>query len=716
MATKSTTRGSPCPQLTAMQHLPRKDIIRMAFRLLSHSSLKALFGTQVIDEYRLKRVALTSTTKNTTKLFLRLAESVYYNKGARLCRQERWNEMTRLQLENEVLKKGMVDELEVENSEFRLRAMLAGAMLKEREEKRLENEGKLKPGVMLAGAISREKNENSNKVFPQTPLSTSSFEEMSFLNILAEAKGNTPPIKFKSTPKPLTAPKPAPVSIKVATSASTTSKSPKTFKPVPKKLASTSTYIAQAKPDATDRTISRVTNPVVERSPIGKQRANTPVNGTASVTRPFPTRQPNSRRGNQIKDKATLCHPRKDPINPQKDMNKTIAGALAPQPKLKAHGSARRACEAAAQHQTCTQQPSRRRHCNYYQPSAPVVPKQGRQLTRYEVPMPFVRKSERKPKRCLIKAEYETMRCANLIDEAKFRDLELVSQERSYLADVLLIDDEAYAELMAKLGNKQEAIEYAQGEVAYYNQELRRKRAVAGAEKEQVMRESNGKQQQVRADAEQTASEKVEEQKPTVEAQEQEKIRESQDSDNGSGLNNLPAAGDSSAGKQLKGNKRARPSDDGHEKSVPKKKARSSAPKSTTKNDTPVAKDEKPVKMMKLSRVAKANGPPTALPRAMQTHMNKTPSVKREDTKMTDSEEPTIAEPVKGVAVKIKRKKESAPKPSRLTRRTRSDSDDEEMEEDSDEDYFVVDDLAYKSKRKSKVSAMARSNFFSGMR
>ncbi|KAK1911515.1 hypothetical protein P3342_012816 [Pyrenophora teres f. teres] len=492
---------------------------------------------------------------------------------------------------------------------------------------------------------------------------------MSFLNILAEAKGNTPPIKFKSTPKPLTAPKPAPVSIKVATSASTTSKSPKTFKPVPKKLASTSTYIAQAKPDATDRTISRVTNPVVERSPIGKQRANTPVNGTASVTRPFPTRQPNSRRGNQIKDKATLCHPRKDPINPQKDMNKTIAGALAPQPKLKAH-----------------------------------------------VPMPFVRKSERKPKRCLIKAEYETMRCANLIDEAKFRDLELVSQERSYLADVLLIDDEAYAELMAKLGNKQEAIEYAQGEVAYYNQELRRKRAVAGAEKEQVMRESNGKQQQVRADAEQTASEKVEEQKPTVEAQEQEKIRESQDSDNGSGLNNLPAAGDSSAGKQLKGNKRARPSDDGHEKSVPKKKARSSAPKSTTKNDTPVAKDEKPVKMMKLSRVAKANGPPTALPRAMQTHMNKTPSVKREDTKMTDSEEPTIAEPVKGVAVKIKRKKESAPKPSRLTRRTRSDSDDEEMEEDSDEDYFVVDDLAYKSKRKSKVSAMARSNFFSGMR
>ncbi|KAF7566558.1 hypothetical protein PtrM4_148780 [Pyrenophora tritici-repentis] len=95
----------------------------MAFRLLPHSTLQALFGTQIIDESHITCVALTSTKKNTKKLFLRLTEALYYNKGARLCRQERWNEMTRLQLENEALKMGMVDELEEEKTELSLRVM-----------------------------------------------------------------------------------------------------------------------------------------------------------------------------------------------------------------------------------------------------------------------------------------------------------------------------------------------------------------------------------------------------------------------------------------------------------------------------------------------------------------------------------------------------------------------------------------------------------------
>jgi len=62
-----------------------------------------------------------------------LAETLYYHKGARLCQQKRWNEMTRLQLENEALRRGMSDELEEEKSELRLRIMLAEAMVKERK-------------------------------------------------------------------------------------------------------------------------------------------------------------------------------------------------------------------------------------------------------------------------------------------------------------------------------------------------------------------------------------------------------------------------------------------------------------------------------------------------------------------------------------------------------------------------------------------------------
>jgi len=43
--------------------------------------------------------------------------------------------MTRLQLENEVLKRGMANELEEEKSELKLRIMLAAATVKEREER-----------------------------------------------------------------------------------------------------------------------------------------------------------------------------------------------------------------------------------------------------------------------------------------------------------------------------------------------------------------------------------------------------------------------------------------------------------------------------------------------------------------------------------------------------------------------------------------------------
>ncbi|KAI2477328.1 hypothetical protein Ptr902_11401 [Pyrenophora tritici-repentis] len=567
---------------------------------------------------------------------------------------------------------------------------------------------------------------------------------MSFLNLLAEAKGNAAPIKFKTIPKPSTASKPVSTSTKVASSASTTSKSPTTSKPIPKKPASTSTapkpstapsstsnqpaktpllahrrdttkpavastvsnHTAQAKPDATDRIISRVANPVVERSPIRKQRADIP-----------PPRPLYSRRGNRVENRATLRHPRKDPTTPQKNMNKNIAKALTPQSKFKA--------QTAAQNQTRTQRPSWRRNYNQYPPPAPVMPNP----TRYEFLMPFSRKPERKPKRCLIKAEYQTMRCVDLIHEAKFRGLELDSQDRSYLADLLLIDDMAYAELMDKLGNKQEAIEYAQGEVAHYNQGLRRKRAVAEAAKEQAMREWNEKQQWFRVDAEQVATkeveEEVEEKKPTVEAQGQEKIQESQDPGYSYEHEARPATSGSTAEEQPKGNKRARPSDDDdNEESNPKKKARHSTPQNTTEDSKPLAKDDKPVKKTNLSRVVKANDPPTALPRAIQAHISKTPSFKKEDIEMKNSDETTIAEHAKGVAVKIKRKKASAPKPLQRTHYTHSDTDDEEMkyeghdgeEEESEEDDFIVDDLAYKSKRKSKVSAMARSNLFSGMR
>ena len=127
------------------------------------------------------------------------------------------------------------------------------------------------------------------------------------------------------------------------------------------------------------------------------------------------------------------------------------------------------------------------------------------------------------------------MRYIDLLNEAEFRGLEVDSQEKSYLVEVLLIDDKAYAELMAKLGSHQEAIEFAQGEFAHYNQELRRQRTVT----------------------------KVQE------------LEDSQKHRNPSYSSELPTpltAGDNSDEKQPKGKKRVRPTEKDEEMIFEKKK------------------------------------------------------------------------------------------------------------------------------------------------
>ena len=322
------------------------------------------------------------------------------------------------------------------------------------------------------------------------------------------------------------------------------------------------------------------------------------------------------------------------------------------------------------------------------------------------------------------------MRCVDLIDEAKFRGLELYCQEKSYLVEVLLIDDEAYAELMSKLGNHVEAIEFAQGEVAYHNQGLRQQRAAAEAAREQATRESHKKQQETRAKTEQIAPGKVEEQakgkKRAHQSDEDEEAKANKKKKPSSSRVTTevitPMVRDDMPVKKVK---RARPSD-GQEEAEPRKKKKSSSTKDTAKASAPIVKDGMPVKKAKRAQIAKANPPPTALPRAMQARTDKKSSAEKKYVKMTDKKESAFANPVKGVAVKVTRKKASTPEPAysrRLTRSTYKESEDkrmenvdEESEEDTDEGDFIEDDLAHKPKRKSEVGAMVRSNLFAGMR
>ncbi|RMZ71664.1 hypothetical protein GMOD_00006804 [Pyrenophora seminiperda CCB06] len=120
-----------------MRDLPRETLLDQAFSRLSNATLRALFNISEIDVLRITRVALTSKSQNTKKLFRRIADTLYFNQGKTYCLQERWNEMTKLQLENELLMRGMVDELEEKPSELKLRIILAAAAVKEKEKKRV---------------------------------------------------------------------------------------------------------------------------------------------------------------------------------------------------------------------------------------------------------------------------------------------------------------------------------------------------------------------------------------------------------------------------------------------------------------------------------------------------------------------------------------------------------------------------------------------------
>jgi hypothetical protein len=88
-----------------------------------------------------------------------------------------------------------------------------------------------------------------------------------------------------------------------------------------------------------------------------------------------------------------------------------------------------------------------------------------------------VHKLERRPAR-LQKGLYVSMTRRQLLEEAKFRSLELVHDNKDYIIEVLVVNDEAYFELMQKLGDRYLAEEFSQGAVKQYHRDLKLKGAV----------------------------------------------------------------------------------------------------------------------------------------------------------------------------------------------------------------------------------------------
>jgi chemotaxis protein histidine kinase CheA len=300
-----------------------------------------------------------------------------------------------------------------------------------------------------------------------------------------------------------------------------------------------------------------------------------------------------------------------------------------------------------------------------------------------------------------------------LLDEAQVRELELDGEDKKYLVDVLVLNDEAYVELMDQIGCRVLAIDFAQGAVRHHNQNLRRERAEAEAAQQQDIHEAHKKKKQgERAKAEKLAFEKrqaekrAKELKQAADAKEHEqkrKRKESQNPDSGysSKSSASPETGESSDTASSKGKKRARPNYDNAEDSTPNKKVKSS-------------------QTSKAPRVIKPKRKPAALPRAMQAGATKASSANSKDIEMSDK-------PVKSASKKTTKVDSPSTRPSQTGRpRTRSnwvveDAEDEDME-DADQDTdnesefadYIEDDMGGR-KRKSNIGAMASSKLFAGL-
>jgi hypothetical protein len=390
----------------------------------------------------------------------------------------------------------------------------------------------------------------------------------------------------------------------------------------------------------------------------------------------------------------------RDTIRPVVSVDERIADLLAPHPLAVKQAATR---EKAAQ-EAAAQQASRQRQrgaLGHRQPAAPRVERYGAQQREIlRLPKLYVPKEERRPKR-LSKYSYEQMSQRQLLDEAQFRGFELDFDYKGYLVEVLVLNDEAYVDLMQKLGDPIEAVEFARGEVKQHNKELRQQRVAAKAKAERTERERaeahaaaqqaerearETKRQEERVKAKQLALErrnaekKAQEMKQAAEAQKQEQTRKRSDSQNNdsgysSKYTTSPGSDQSSGMASAKGKKRVRSNDDDVEDKAPDKKAKSSKPLQSSKAPRPV----KPVK--KTTKETTRVDAPTVVP--LQASTRQTRRILIVEDSVNESMEDT---------------------------REGSDEDTED-----DEDDFVVDDgYESKPKRKSKLSARDKKRLFAG--
>ncbi|KAI4664652.1 uncharacterized protein J4E79_002950 [Alternaria viburni] len=171
------------------------------------------------------------------------------------------------------------------------------------------------------------------------------------------------------------------------------------------------------------------------------------------------------------------------------------------------------------------------------QRAVPRHPQQRQAIDRY---MAVAHNPWREPKR-LAKSSYEVMKQQELLEEAQIRGLEIDNGDKTYLVNILIVDDEAYAKLMEVLGCRFRAADFAQGEVKLYNQEVKRKRTEAEAKQQKATREMHKKaKRDARVKAEKLVWEKKQAENKAAKAKEQEQRKRKRSGNIDSGCASAP--------------------------------------------------------------------------------------------------------------------------------------------------------------------------------
>ncbi|KAF1830769.1 hypothetical protein BDW02DRAFT_601374 [Decorospora gaudefroyi] len=330
----------------------------------------------------------------------------------------------------------------------------------------------------------------------------------------------------------------------------------------------------------------------------------------------------------------------------------------------------------------------------------------------------------RKPTRFTYSDTWKSLSIAELQDEAQIRGLSLVrADDLPYLVDIMILNDRTFAECYYRLEDRQLNVEQLRDEAIIKQARLDSQKhynvrellaAIAAKAGHVAVEELNGK---IRAKESEVKQAAVERRRKKAHEECARRITDADVERNGS---NPKDSGYSSTSisstkatdeihpRKPKGKKRARSEDDDDEGSTPNKRVKAAGLTNVRR------------------RVMK---PKSLLPRGIQARAEQKQAPPKADVKIHNADEPVILETPK-VSTKATRERAPAQRPPQVPRRrTRSnfviedsgeDSSQEDTnpgsEENEEDDDWLVEDMAPKPKRKSGLSAMDRSDLFSGMR